>query len=101
MSHYELTDPALQDMNEIANYIAEDNVEAAVSLMVALRQRCAALSQHPGMGRIRKQIGKNVRSVTEGNYVIFYRVQSSHLIQILRIIHAKRDLGKVVFVDLE
>lgn len=36
------------------------------------------------------------RSVTEGDYVILYRLVSESELEIVRVVHCKRDLGKAL-----
>ncbi len=96
MSRLKLTRLARQDFQEIGDYIAKDNPIAAYNFVDRLHQRCISLADHPGTGRKRDEIKPNMRSVTEGDYVIFYRALSDG-IEILRVIHSKRDLGKISF----
>jgi toxin ParE1/3/4 len=89
---------ALQDLKNIGDYIAKDNVTAAHNFVGRLKEKCNLLAESPGIGRKRDELFPNVRSVTEGNYVIFYR-QSGDAIEVIRVVHGKRDLGKLKFED--
>jgi len=73
VGRYKLAKLALLDMDEIADYIAQDNLDAALALLIRLRQRCVSLSEHPGAGRQCEHIGENVRSATEGNYMLRFQ----------------------------
>jgi toxin ParE1/3/4 len=54
---------ARQDLQEIHDYIANDNVVAAERVMEALETRCRNLVEMPNMGRIREDLAPGLRSV--------------------------------------
>jgi toxin ParE1/3/4 len=85
---------ALQDLQEIHDYIARDNADAALHFIERLQERCNELAQFPATGRRREEVRSGYRSVTVGDYVIFYLCRSADAVEIVRVIHAKRDLGK-------
>lgn len=84
-----------QDLREIFRYIADDNLDAAIGFVRRLKQRCIDLAPMPNVGRQRQEIAEGYRSVTEGDYVIFY-VVGDDSVEIVRVIHSKRDLGKAL-----
>lgn len=83
---------ALQDFQEIHDYIAKDNAGAALQFVKRLHERCSELAQFPGIGRRRDDVRSGYRSITEGDYIIFYLVPSAKAIEIVPVIHAKQDL---------
>jgi toxin ParE1/3/4 len=91
---YRLTDRALNDLNSIWDYIADDNPLAADGFISRLLRTCMLLAQSPRMGRARDELGKEYRSHPVGNYLIFYR-ELPGAIEILRIVHGSRDLKKI------
>ena len=91
MKPVKLTEPAIQDLEEIYDYIALDNVDAAERLKDRLQKRWRAAAENPGTGRMRDELQSNLRSVREGNYLIFYH-QLNDGIEILRILHGARDI---------
>ena len=91
-----ISDDAEADLEYIGKYIAQDNLDAAISFVKQLKRRCNELVPFPGVGRKLDEIGLGFRSVAEGEYVIFYRVTVDDNIEILRIVHGKRDLGKAL-----
>ena len=93
------TPNSLQDFQEIHDYIAKDNADRASDFIDRLQERCNELVGFPGIGQKRDEIRVGCRSVTEGEYVIFYRVLNKKAVVIMRIIHAKRNLGKIVFFN--
>lgn len=86
---------AEEDLRDIGDFIAQDNIDAAISFVERLRRRCNELVPFPAVGRKRDEVRGGYRSVTEGEYVILYQVVEDELV-IVRIIHGKRDLGKAL-----
>jgi toxin ParE1/3/4 len=58
-------------------------------------RRGQALGHFPEMGRLRPEIAPNLRSTLVWPYVIFYRVESDN-VQIIRILHGRRDLRRIM-----
>lgn len=91
MSRVRLTEPATQDLEEIYDYIALDNIEAAERLKNQIQRRWRAAAENPGIGRKRDEWRPILRSVREGNYLILYH-QIEDGIEIVRIVHGARDI---------
>lgn len=98
MKRISFTQDARQDMKEIYEYIAEDNIAAADKHMQRLQERWRALLNQPRLGRKREEIRTGYRSVTAGDYVIFYRPLVDG-IEVMRVIHGSRDIKKIVLAD--
>jgi toxin ParE1/3/4 len=92
-----ISSPAREDLREIEAYIGKDNPKEAVDFVRRLIERCNDLIQFPGSGRRRDDVRSGYRSVTEGDYLIFYLLPMADVVQIVRVIHAKRDLGKALY----
>lgn len=100
MSHkIRFTEPAKHDLEVIYLYIAEDTVAAADKHRDQLIKRCMGLVDHPRIGTLRDDIRPGLRSVTEGDYVIFYRILNETDLPIMRVVHGKRDFTKLTFTD--
>lgn len=89
---------AAQDLREIKDYIAQDNPAAAVNLLKKLRERFHLLLDSPGIGRNRPEIWPSMRSSGVGEYLILYRPFTGG-IEVVRVVHAKRDLGRIVISE--
>ncbi len=87
---------AEEDLRQIEEYIGEDNPNAAVKFVVRLTERFMALVEFPGLGRKRDEVRMGYRSVTEGDYVILYRRLNDQELEIVRVIHGRRELGKAL-----
>jgi toxin ParE1/3/4 len=83
------------DFLAIVEFIAQDNPVAAREWLSIVRDRCQLLAEHPLTGELREGFGvAGCRSVTVGVYVIFFR-PSGDDVEIARILHGSRDLGKL------
>lgn len=87
---------AAADLREIEEYIGADNPRAAVNFVARLKERCNELIRFPGLGRRCESIALGYRSVSEGDYVIFYRMPAANTVEVVRVMHGKRDLGKAL-----
>lgn len=82
-------------LDDIVEYIAQDNPALAVELVVELRDKAAALALHPMMGRSgRPGLPAFVRElVVHRNYIVFYRVlKEARIVEILQVKHAAQQL---------
>lgn len=92
-------DEALTDLDSVYRYIAEDNMAAADRHREQLRQRWEQLMHQPRMGRTRDDLKPGYRCITEGDYLILYRIVSAEEVMVMRVVHGKRDLRKMSFPD--
>ena len=86
-----LAPEALDDLRNIATWIAEDNPIRAQSFSRELRDKCASLSQNARRFRIVRRVGDHdIRKCNHRHYLIFYRVIASQ-VEILHVLHGSRD----------
>ena len=83
------TTPAAAALEAIVDYIAEDNVDAAVSIAARIRGAVDHLSEHPEMGRKGRVKGTRELVVPGVPYIVAYRIKD-RVIQILTVYHAAR-----------
>lgn len=96
MKRFILTPRAKQDVNEIWDYIAEDNIEAADRVLEALENAMAALAKNPSIGHWRDELtGKQHRFFLVYSYLIVDRYETKP-VQIIRVLHAARNLQSVL-----
>jgi plasmid stabilization system protein ParE len=92
---FQLTPRAISDLDDIWDYIAEDNVDAANRVESAIISACNSLARHPLLGSKRSEITPlPVRfwTVTKfPNFIVVYRPDTRPL-QVIAVLHAKRDL---------
>lgn len=94
MSSYLLTFQAVKDLEEIHDFIAEDNPKIALSFINSIEGKCETLASSPEIGRKRDNLAPELRSFPYRSYVIFYRHKKS-VIEIIRILHGARDIEAI------
>jgi|SRR5882672_822722 len=82
------------DYQLIHEYIAADNKPAADKVLRTFDEKVALLSDMPGAGTSRPDLGKEVRSLPVGNYLLIYRPTAAG-IELLRVIHGARKVRRV------
>ncbi len=87
------SEKADQDPIRIYSYLADRSPSAADNLVRRIDRKLKNLSGFPFIGREWRNLGRGIRSLVVGNYLIFYRVQSSH-IAIARIIDGRMDIDE-------
>ncbi|MBL1275641.1 MAG: type II toxin-antitoxin system RelE/ParE family toxin [Ectothiorhodospiraceae bacterium] len=87
------TEPALSDLNEIAEYIALDNYDAAAHLVQVVFSAVESLEQHPASGRFSPELERKTRyrEVVVGPCRIFFRVESDK-VYIPYVMRGEREL---------
>jgi toxin ParE1/3/4 len=89
---------AKADLIEIADYIAEDNPEAAERFLDAAEAAFAMIASLPSVGRTFRFQSTRAQGLrgwpVEGfaRYLIVYRADDS-LIEIVRVVHGSRDIA--------
>jgi toxin ParE1/3/4 len=85
---------ARADLKEIADFIAQDNLDAAMRFLDQVDAVCQRLADFPGMGPRRDELQPGLRSFPIGNYLLLYRVVPGG-IELARVIHGARNLDKI------
>lgn len=68
------TEPAVAELDEIADYIAVDNYEAARKLVIRVFEKVDKLTELPDMGeRVKELEGREYRSIIVKPCKIYYR----------------------------
>ena len=98
MTSFFLTPQAIQDLNEIHDFIAEDSLSMALRFINTLQEKCHLLAQSPAIGRSREELAPSLRSFPVGKHVIFYR-DAQDGIEIIRILHGARDIPPLFETD--
>lgn len=90
MSRYVINSLASQDLNEIANYFVENNVEAGERFFRSFDRKCQQLAAFPNSGKSFAAIRPNLRGLSLEGYIIFYRILDDG-VEILRVVSGRRD----------
>jgi toxin ParE1/3/4 len=93
MTPYRIASRAQTDLDEMWSYVARDSMAAADRLIALLYQKFLLLSTQPLIGEERPKLAPGLRSVSVGNYVVFYCPTQSG-IEVARVIHAAREIGE-------
>ena len=82
------TEIALNDINEIYDFIAKDSKFYAKNVVEAIRKKVKIVKKHPKIGRIIPEINiENYREIFQWNYRIMYKIVGED-IYILSIYHS-------------
>jgi toxin ParE1/3/4 len=88
---YRLLPQAEQDIEAIADYIAERNPRAALELIERFHQRWELLCDFPLSGPARPDLHEDARHLIIGNYLSLYRVKAD-TVEIVRVLHGRRNI---------
>ena len=95
MKKFELARRALGDLQEIWEFVSEDSFTAADRLLEEFYSMFRQLAEMPGMGHKREDLtDRKVLFRALHSYLIVYK--NSQPLRIVRIIHAKRDVKKLL-----
>jgi len=88
------TSPALDELNDIGEYIALSNIPAAKKLVQKVFDKISRLENHPESGKIPQElINLNYREINVNPCRIFYKLDNDK-IYILHVMRQERDLRK-------
>ena len=91
MRTYNLTDEALQDLDDIFKYLSSYSLDAADRFLDALEKKSENLVAFPQMGKSYEDLAPQLRGVPIDGYIILYRLMGED-IEIIRIVSGYRDL---------
>jgi len=93
------SEPALTDLDAIADYIALENPTAAAALVQRVFVHVEQLAQHPESGSRPQELKKSrYRQIVEPPCRIFYRYDG-RAVFVLHVMRAERLLRKELFVS--
>ena len=80
------------DLEEIAEWIAEDNPRRAVSFIREIRDAIRKIGEGPLLYQLRPEIGEDARMAAVGRYVILFWV-GDETVRIERVVFGGRELS--------
>ena len=90
---FRLTEPAVQDIEQIADYIArQSSLAQSEHFLSKLDAKFAKIAQFPSLGRQRDEILPGIRSLSMDNYLILYMFIGQD-VEIFRVVSGYRDLS--------
>jgi len=84
------TKAALNDIERIFYYIAQDNEDAARKVASQIHELSEKLDKYPQMGQQGSVSGTRELVIPKWPYILVYRIQERPEIEILRVLHAKQ-----------
>ena len=95
MAEIEWTEEAKYWLQQIYDYIASDNEEAAWQAILGIYDRVQILRQFPESDqRYEKYPDKNIRILLYGHYRIAYLIRDENIIHILGVLHGALDIDE-------
>lgn len=89
------TEISIEDLKEIFDFIAADSNRYATITVDKIYHRVESIAASPYIGRVVPEINeKTIRELIVGTYRVVYRIKNDHQIDILRIYHSARLLGR-------
>lgn len=82
---------ALEDLDAIWLYIAQNDIEAADRVISLFEEKSQILAHTPLIGRPCPELAPDLRRFPVKSYVIFYRPVSDG-IEVVRVLHGARDI---------
>ena len=95
MNRLVITPRAAEDIEDIAEMIALENLPAALRLVERFHEVARLLRDHPNIGVARDEIAARVRIFPIGNYLILFRALEDGA-EIVRVIHGARRLEGLI-----
>jgi toxin ParE1/3/4 len=94
MAELTWTEPALSDLDAIADYIALDDLEAARRLVQRVFQHVEQLAEYPESGSRPRELGRSrYRQIIEPPCRVFYRYDGRHVF-ILYVMRGEKRLQR-------
>lgn len=95
------TPKATQDLDDSFDYIAENDLAAALRFFDSTRLTIAQIARVPGMGSIFPTESPRLQGLRKWSvkdfrkYLIFY-IEGDDVVEIVRILYAMRDIGTIL-----
>lgn len=83
------TRKALVNLDQEAEYIAQDNPGAAARIVEQIRSSVQTLQDFPALGRPGRVSGTRELVISETPYIVPYRIREQ-TVEILRVLHSSR-----------
>ena len=94
MAEINWTAEAQQWLEDIFEFIAADNPEAAAQVVAGIYERAQVLRQHPKIGYAYQPSQREVRILLYGHYRITYVVKGDGNVDILGVFHGALDISR-------
>jgi plasmid stabilization system protein ParE len=93
---YRLTERAEADVDAITDFIAADNIDAAVKVVLALEDAFVLLASRPGVGHARADLtDRPLKFWSVYSYLVVYDAATDPL-TIVAVLHGARDVARIL-----
>ncbi|MHA7870560.1 MAG: type II toxin-antitoxin system RelE/ParE family toxin [Salipiger thiooxidans] len=82
---------ARADLVDVADFIALDNPERAMSFVAEIEAKMGQIAERPESFPLRDDVYQGMRAARHGRYLIFF-LNSEEEVQVVRVLHGARDL---------
>ncbi|HZS80062.1 MAG TPA: type II toxin-antitoxin system RelE/ParE family toxin [Herbaspirillum sp.] len=82
------------DLDAIADFIAQDNPQRAVTFIQDIRERFHEVQCEPLIYRLRPDIGEDARMATIGDYAVLFHI-TGNVVRIERVVYGGHNLPDV------
>ena len=80
---------ALKNLDELAEYIAQESPQAASQVVEAIETQVNLLATQPALGRPGRVLGSRELVISNTHYLVPYRIKNN-AVEILRVFHTSR-----------
>jgi len=95
----EWAQPARKDLENIIDYISEDNVDIAITIFEKIKSKCSTLNQFPDRGRIVPELKAygilSYRELIISPWRVIYRT-SDQKVYVLAVIDSRRSVDDIL-----
>jgi toxin ParE1/3/4 len=100
MPKIRIAETAGDDLEDVWEYVAQDNPGAARKVIKEITGKFKLLRDHPQIGREENTLLDTLRSFPISSYIVLYKPFENG-VEILRILHAARDIERILgrFID--
>ncbi|MBB5066827.1 type II toxin-antitoxin system RelE/ParE family toxin [Granulicella mallensis] len=84
------SEDASLDRADIVEYIANDNIEAAITVGERIEDQVDELANHPWMGRVGEVQGTRELVIQRTPYIVVYRVEDN-VVDVMRVLHGAQQ----------
>ena len=93
---------AWQDLRESREHNAKDNPMVARRVVMRLRKMACGFAGAPALGRVRPELGADLRSFVADRHVLFYRpLKGTVGIELARVLHGAREIDAIFLAGKE
>ena len=95
----EWAQPASKDLENILDYISQDNVDTAITIFEKIKSKCSALNQFPDRGRIVPELKAygilSYRELIISPWRVIYRT-SNQKVYVLAVLDSRRSMDDIL-----